>query len=123
MLHPLRLLLAVLLLPIIAQAEESIVTVTSPRGADISQSYLWTPPTGTSAPKTIYLLFPGYPGVLNLRRNENGAIKFDLGTNFLIRCRRFRRRFAGRPVRRTTALRGRLPHLNRTGAGHRCRDR
>lgn len=76
----------------LAWAAESLVTVVSPRGGGITQSYLWTVADETVAPKVIYLLFPGYPSVLNLRKDENGAIKFELGSNFVIRARHL---FAG----------------------------
>ncbi len=72
-------------LPWGAWGSETLITVPSPRGTGISQSYIWT--AETSEPKTIYLLFPGYPSVLNLRHAEDGEIKFALGTNFLIRTR------------------------------------
>ena len=48
-----------------------------PRGADITQSYLWT--SNTATPNAIYLCFPGHPGMLNLRKDKAGAIKFELG--------------------------------------------
>lgn len=68
-----------------ALADESLISIPSPRGAQITQSYLWTSETPT--PKVIYLLFPGYPSVLNLHRDENGVIQFALAGNFLIRSR------------------------------------
>lgn len=77
-------------LPLFAWGDETLVTVPSPRGADITQSYLWT--SKAAAPKVIYLLFPGYPCVLNLRKDEQGEIKFTLGGNYLIRARQH---FAG----------------------------
>lgn len=77
-------------LPFLAWGEESLVSIPSPRGETITQSYLWTSKTAT--PKVIYLLFPGHPGVLNLRKDESGEIKFTLGGNFLIRSRHL---FAG----------------------------
>lgn len=77
-------------LPFLAWGDEALITLPSPRGADITQSYLWT--SKTAAPKVIYLLFPGHPGVLNLRKDESGEIKFTLGGNFLIRSRHL---FAG----------------------------
>ena len=46
-----------------------------PRGADITQSYLWT--SNTATPNAIYLCFPGHTGVLNLRKDKAGAIKFE----------------------------------------------
>lgn len=73
-------------LPLLAWSNERIVTLPSTRGADITQSYLWT--SNTPTPNAIYLLFPGHPGVLNLRKDEAGAIKFELGGNFLIRSRK-----------------------------------
>jgi pimeloyl-ACP methyl ester carboxylesterase len=72
-------------LPLAAWSGETLITIPSPRGSGISQAYIWS--AETAAPKTIYLLFPGYPSVLNLRKNENGDIKFALGSNFLIRTR------------------------------------
>jgi hypothetical protein len=39
-------------------------------------------------PTTAILLFPGYPGVLNLK-NAGGNITYDLSGNFVIRARRF----------------------------------
>lgn len=72
-------------LPLFAWGEETLVTLPSPRGAGITQSYLWT--SNSANPNIIYLLFPGHPGVLNLRKDEAGQIKFVLGGNFLIRSR------------------------------------
>lgn len=79
------LLCSLVALSLTAWGEETLVTLPSPRGADITQSYLWTSKTDT--PKNIYLLFPGHPGVMNLRKDESGEIQFALGTNFLIRAR------------------------------------
>ena len=80
-----RLLALAFFLSSLALADESLITLASPRGTGITQSYLWT--SETASPKTIYLLFPGYPSVLNLRKNVEGEVQFALGGNFLIRNR------------------------------------
>lgn len=90
--HRLFLLLTICLLHASAWGAESLVTVASPRGPGITQSYLWTIANESIQPRNIFLLFPGYPSVMNLRQEEGGVIKFELGGNFLIRARKL---FAG----------------------------
>jgi Serine aminopeptidase, S33 len=64
---------------------ESIHRVALSRGVELP--VLTSTRTG-SRPTIAVLLFAGYPGILKLQETA-GAIRFDLGGNFLIRARRF----------------------------------
>ena len=48
--------------------------------------YLLTTAT-VKQPKYVLALMPGGAGLMNIRKNEDGSIQFDFGSNFLIRSR------------------------------------
>jgi hypothetical protein len=62
-----------------AALEESVTTVSLPRGTELSLVVSKKP---GSSPSTAALLFPGYPGVLRVEV-QNGAPVYQLRGNFL----------------------------------------
>ncbi|WP_343657047.1 alpha/beta hydrolase [Cupriavidus sp.] len=68
-----------------ATLDESIATVSLPRGTELSLVVSKKP---GSTPTTAALLFPGYPGVLRVEAQAGGAPEFQLRGNFLVRARR-----------------------------------
>jgi hypothetical protein len=67
-----------------APLDESVTTVTLPRGTELNLVVSKKP---GSRPTTAALLFPGYPGVLRVDV-QNGAPVYQLRGNFLVRARR-----------------------------------
>ena len=67
-----------------AALDESVTTVSLPRGTELSLVVSKKP---GSSPSTAALLFPGYPGVLRVEV-QNGAPVYQLRGNFLVRARR-----------------------------------
>lgn len=68
-----------------AVLDEGIITVSLPRGTELNLVVSKKP---ESKPTTAAFLFPGYPGVLRVEAQANGAPEFQLRGNFLVRARR-----------------------------------
>lgn len=66
--------------------EESVSTVSLPRGSELNLVVSKKP---GAKPTIAALLFPGYPGVLRVESQAGGAPEFQLKGNFLVRARRF----------------------------------
>lgn len=65
--------------------EESVSTVSLPRGTELNLVVSKKP---GAKPTVAALLFPGYPGVLRVEAQNGGAPEFQLRGNFLVRARR-----------------------------------